>query len=108
MIRYAILAVIAAFATLTTLALEQHGYFGIIAYHLPSSAGWQVGADLVIACSLAMVWMFNDARKTGRNVWPYLAITLVMGSFGPLFYLLLRDWSEGARVSPIGDLRTHG
>ena len=94
MIRALLLIVILAFGTLTGLAIEQHGYWGIISYHLPSSAGWQVGADLVIACTLAMLWMFADARKTGRNVWPYLALTLVLGSFGLLFYLLLRDWNN--------------
>lgn len=101
MTRTILLIVILAFGALSGLALEQHGYWGIIAYHLPSSAGWQVGADLVIACSLAMIWMFNDARKTGRTVWPYLALTLVLGSFGPLTYLLLRDW-KAARPDQIG------
>lgn len=108
MIRFALLALIAAFGALTLLAVEQHGYWGIISYHLPSSAGWQVGADLVIACSLAMIWMFADARKTGRNVWPYLGLTLVLGSFGPLFYLLLRNWHVSSPRDAIGGLHTHG
>ena len=107
MIRLLLIVVILAFGALSGLALEQHGYWGIIAYHLPSSAGWQVGTDLVIACSLAMIWMINDARKTGRNVWPYLLITLFMGSFGPLLYLLLRDWNSDSSRAPAGQLRTH-
>jgi hypothetical protein len=90
MIRSLLVIVILAFGVLTGLAVEQHGYWGIISYHFPSSAGWQVGVDLVISCSLACLWMISDARKTGRNVWPYLLLTLVLGSFGPLFYLLLR------------------
>ena len=108
MIRALLLIVILAFGALTGLAIEQHGYWGIISYHLPSSAGWQVGADLVIACTLAMLWMFADARKTGRNVWPYLALTLVLGSFGPLTYLLLRDRKTAGTHAAIGDLRTQG
>ncbi|MEK6806675.1 MAG: DUF2834 domain-containing protein [Pseudomonadota bacterium] len=88
MIRFALILVIAAFGVLTGYALMDVGYWGIISYHFPSSAGWQVITDLVIACSLAIFWMISDARKTGRNAWPYVLITLPLGSFGPLLYLL--------------------
>ncbi|HKY90224.1 MAG TPA: DUF2834 domain-containing protein [Nevskiaceae bacterium] len=84
-----LVAVLLAFGALTSLALVEHGYLGIIEYHFPSSAGWQVAADLVIACTLAMIWMVVDARRSGRNPWPYVAVTVFFGSFGPLLYLLV-------------------
>jgi hypothetical protein len=93
--------IILDFALLTGYALEQHGYWGIIAYHLPSSAGWQVIADLVISCVIIARWIFADARRNGRNPWPYLLLMLVLGSFGPLFYLLFerRDADSSSEAS---------
>ena len=96
-----LIAVLLAFGALTSLALVEHGYLGIIAYHLPSSAGWQVGMDLVIVCTLAMIWMVADARRTGRNAWPYLVITLFLGSFGPLLYLLIGELGAPRRSPAI-------
>ena len=81
--------VTADFAALSAYALWQHGYLGIFEHLFASSAGWQVLADLVIVCTLAMVWMVADARSHGRSVWPYLLLTVTMGSFGPLLYLLI-------------------
>lgn len=77
------------FAALSAYALMQHGYWGLFEYQLASPAGWQVLADLVIVCLLAAAWMVQDARKTGRRVWPYLLATAFLGSFGPLAYLLI-------------------
>lgn len=98
---FLLIAVLLAFGALTSLALVEHGYLGIIEYHLPSSAGWQVGTDLVIVCTLAMLWMVGDARRTGRNPWPYVVITLFFGSFGPLLYLLVGTLAAPRRTTAI-------
>ena len=78
------------FGGITLVALWEGGLWGIIELHIKSFSGVQVLADLVIALSLAMVWMWHDARATGRNPWIWIVATLATGSFGPLVYLLTR------------------
>jgi hypothetical protein len=78
------------FGALTAAALWKHGFWGIIAPHFQSFGGGQVFADLVIALTLVMVWMWRDAKAAGRTVWPWIIATLAFGSFGPLLYLLTR------------------
>ncbi len=93
MIRSLTIGVLLAFSTLSAVALWHHGYWGIIEPHFQSFGGAQVFADLVIALSLFMIWMWRDARATGRNPWPWLVLTLAAGSIGPLLYLLGRQVS---------------
>jgi hypothetical protein len=80
--------VLILFGALSAVALWQHGYWGIFEPHFKTWGAGQVLADLVIAVTLAMVWMWHDAKATGRNVWPWLVLSLLAGSFGPLLYLL--------------------
>jgi hypothetical protein len=84
-------AVTLAFGALTAVALWQHGYWGIVAPHFQSFGAGQVMADLIIALCFVMAWLFRDAHATGRNPWPWFALTLVLGSFGPLGYWLTRE-----------------
>lgn len=86
--KIALLVLTLAFSALTFYALTDVGYFGIFTYHFHSSAGWQVITDLVITCLLLISWMIWHARRTGRNPWPFVVITLAAGAFGPLLYLL--------------------
>ncbi len=83
--------VIAAFAAITVEALLEVGYFGLVEQQLRSWAGIQVLIDLVIVCVLACIWMTNDARSRGLSAWPFILLTLVAGSFGPLAYLVVRE-----------------
>lgn len=94
--RTLLIITILLFGALTVAALWQHGYWGIIAPHFQSFGGGQVFADLVIALTLAMVWMWRDAKATGRNPWPWILVTLAAGSFGPLLYLLTRKTAAKA------------
>tara|TARA_R110002073_G_scaffold40472_5_gene114657 strand:+ start:2230 stop:2529 length:300 start_codon:yes stop_codon:yes gene_type:complete len=85
------------FTALTGYAVMEVGYIGIFDYHRHSPAGWQVFADLVIALVLILCWLINDARKSGRNPWPWVLITLFMGSFGPLLYLVT-SWKQAKAI----------
>ena len=97
--RSLVVLVLIPFGALTGAALWYHGYLGILAPHFQSFGAGQVLADLVIALSLVMVWMWQDAKRIGRNPWPWFGVTLVAGSFGPLLYLLTRKPEAAAEVN---------
>jgi hypothetical protein len=88
--RTLLLVTLALFGALTAAALWQHGYWGIFEPHFNSFGGAQVFVDPVIALALVMVWMWHDARATGRKVWPWIVLTPAARSFGPLLFLLTR------------------
>jgi len=83
------------FAALSLYAVSKVGYWGVFDYHRHSPAGWQVFTDLVVALILLLSYIIPDAKKTGRTLWPYLVLTFLLGSFGPLAYIVLgRTQSE--------------
>ena len=86
-----LLVVTAAFGALSAIALMDVGYWGIIAPHFQAWGAGQVFADLVIALTIIMTWMVADSRTSGVNAWPFVILTLVAGSFGPLTYLIARE-----------------
>ena len=85
-----IVVTLIAFGALTGVAVWHEGVTGIFASVTRSYGSMQIFADLVIALVLVMVWMWHDAKASGRNVWPWLGLTLLAGAFGPLLYLLTR------------------
>jgi len=89
--------VLAGFGVLSALALIDVGYFGILEPHFRSWGGAQVFADLVIVAVLACIWMSRDARERRIAAWPFILITLVAGSFGPLLYLVVRELRSSVR-----------
>ena len=86
-----LLLVIAGFGVLTTRALMDAGYIGVFLSSFTSWSGTQIFFDLVILGVLACIWMTNDARERGLSAWPFILITLLAGSFGPLLYLVMRE-----------------
>jgi hypothetical protein len=50
----------------------------------------QLLLDLAIALGFALSWMRTDARQRGLPWWPFLLVTLAVGSIGPLAYLVVR------------------
>ena len=65
--RIALTITLIAFSVLTAVALWNHGYWGIFKPNFKSFGAAQVFVDLVIVLSLIMVWMWRDAKATGRN-----------------------------------------
>jgi hypothetical protein len=92
-----LVVILAGFGVLTSLALMDVGYFGILEPHFRSWGGAQVFVDLVVSCLLACIWMTYDAHERGLSAWPFVLITLVAGSFGPLLYLVVRELRSTAR-----------
>src|SRR5262249_13095122 len=63
---------LADFAAFTGWVIWQYGYIGLFQIALSNAAMVQVTTDLVIACSVGMFWIYNDARTRNVNPWPYL------------------------------------
>lgn len=57
----------------------------------------QVVIDLYILAALASIWMYQDSKARNKPfiaVAPYLAITIVFVSVGPLLYLVIKEFSK--------------
>jgi len=86
--------VLADFAALNAYVVYHYGYVGFFAQVLANAATTAALVDLVIALGLVSIWMWQDARDRGWSVLPYLVLTLVFGSVGPLVYLIRREAGE--------------
>lgn len=87
------------FLVLSIYAVDQVGYWGIFDYHRHSPAGWQVFTDLVLALILVLAWMIPNAQKNGRNPWPWVLLTLALGSIGPLAYIVFGGVADNKNQS---------
>jgi hypothetical protein len=83
--------VLADFSALSAYAVWRHGYLGLFELALANVATVLLLVDLTIALSLVMIWMVRDGREHGIGVLPYLATTALLGSVGPLLYLIRRE-----------------
>ncbi len=92
--RTIILILLIPFTILTAVALWNDGVLGILTSITSSYGSLQIYVDLVIALILILAWMWRDAKATGRNIWPWIITTLLIGSFGPLIYLLTRNSTD--------------
>lgn len=97
-----VVAVTAAFAAYTAWVVARIGYLGFYEQLLATPAGWQVLVDITIALFLVLSWMRRDARRARRRFWPYAALTLGLGSLGPLVYLVLGGASPRASDADAG------
>jgi hypothetical protein len=82
------------FAFQTVRVLLGEGYIGFFEAANINEATRLMFLDLVIMLTLVAAWMCKDAAVSGRTVWPYLLVTLLFGSAGPLLYLLFETKSE--------------
>ncbi len=87
--RPALILALAAFGLFSAYVMWEVGYLGIWRAGMGSLGAWQVLVDLVVMSCIALGFIWRDAQRTGRTVWPFALVTLAAGSFGPLLYLLL-------------------
>ena len=86
------------FVGLTAYATYQ---YGVVELETANAVTVAAFADLVIALSLVVLWMRQDARERGASVAPYVVLTLALGSVGPLLYLIRRESGVSRRPHPV-------
>ena len=95
-IRIIALVLLVLFTGYTMLIAEQSLLsFGYQLISSPDTA--QVVFDLYIMAFLAICWMYQDCKRRGKAKWylvPFVLLTLVFVSIGPLLYLVLNPGAE--------------
>jgi len=90
-------SLLVAFAGFEAWVVAEYGIVGLFAAVLANSATILAFVDLCIALGMVSVWIVLDARERGVSPLPYLAMTLTLGSVGPLAYLIRREGLQPAR-----------
>ncbi|MGH7290602.1 MAG: DUF2834 domain-containing protein, partial [Myxococcota bacterium] len=80
--------VLVGFCIFTAEALAEMGLSGFFMAHEANMATRQVFVDLVIGLTILLGFVWRDAQERGLPRLPYLVATLLLGSIGPLAYLL--------------------
>lgn len=93
--RILLLCVLLGFCALTAATIAKQGFVSVLVNQFQTLGGIQVFVDLAIMCGLFSVWMYHDAKATGRKFLPWFVLTLVLASFGPLLYLMTAPKSPG-------------
>lgn len=78
------------FTAYSTMVAVDHGYTGFISLALREAWGMQMLLDLCISLTMVTSLLVVDARRRKRAAWPWVVITALLGSVGPLWYLVLR------------------
>ena len=50
--------------------------------------------DLLLALAVCTVWMVIDAKRRGVSIMPFVLLTCLTGSAGPIAYLIHREWTR--------------
>ncbi len=85
-----LLVITIAFVVLTAFSIIDFGVLGIFAEATQNTATLQIFVDLILCALFIIVWLRHDTRRTGRSFPLWAIITLAIGAFGPLLYLLTR------------------
>ncbi|MGQ7956824.1 DUF2834 domain-containing protein [Pseudomonas sp. SP16.1] len=93
------LIVLLAFTTYTVFTMSQAEQslvdFGIELMSNLDTA--QVVIDLYILATMTCIWMYQDNKSRNKPfiaIVPYIAITAVFASIGPLLYLVVKGFSK--------------
>jgi hypothetical protein len=85
--------VLAAFGVFSTWVVYREGYLGFLTLADREPWALQMLLDLVIACTVAIGWVRADGKKRGITTWPFVALTVFLGSIGVLWYLVRRAFA---------------
>lgn len=91
---------LAAFGAFSTYVMWEVGYLGIWQAGMASLGAWQLLLDLVLMSCITLGFLWRDAQRTGRTLWPFAVLTLAAGSIGPLLYLVLRPTAAAHGALP--------
>jgi hypothetical protein len=99
----ALWSVLVDFAAFTAYAVYAEGYFAFVPlardFALSSAWGLQVLIDFALALTVTLGFVVSDARRRGLAVWPFVVLTLTLGSIGPLAYLVHRERQSAPQVA---------
>ena len=80
----ALWCVLVDFVALTAYAVYAEGYFTFMSVALEFATqsiwGAQILIDFLVALSVALGWVIADARKRDLAYWPFVVLTLTLGS----------------------------